>query len=142
MKYELDDTEEGREQLQRLKDKALMLKIITLDELGKDPLYNVSNMNKREKIKLQVEVERKWGEMTDEKILELFNEICIQTIFDTQGMEYEDMPCSSVGRPQLPKEEVERISKLPEEEQKRICGKVLCPQLDKAKEEESMESVD
>lgn len=127
MKFELDDTEEGKEQLQRLKDKALMLKIISLDELGKDPLFDVSRMNKREKIKLQVEVERKWGEMTDESILELFNDICIGTIFDTQGTEYENMPCSSVGRPQLPKEEVERISLLPEEEQKRICGKVLCP---------------
>jgi hypothetical protein len=138
MKFELDDTDEGREQLQRLRDKALMLKIISLDELGKDPLFDVSRMNKREKIKLQVEVERKWGEMTDESILTLFNEICIQTIFDTQGMEYEDMPCSSIGRPQLPKEEVERISLLPEDEQKRICGKVLCPQ----SKEENMESVD
>jgi hypothetical protein len=123
MRIELDP--EDTETLQKLKDKALMLKIICLDELGKDPLFDVSRMNKREKIKLQVEVEKRWKEMSDPTIIELFNDICIQTIFDTQGPEYEDMPVSSIGRPQLPKEEVERISALPPEEQLKICGKVL-----------------
>jgi hypothetical protein len=117
----IDDTET----LQKLKDKAMMLKIICLDDLGKDPLFDVSRMNRREKVRLQVEVEKRWKEMPDSDIIEQFNEICIQTIFDTQGPEYEDLPVTSVGRPQLPKEEVERISLLPEEDQKKICGKVL-----------------
>lgn len=139
MKIELEagDTET----LQKLKDKAMMLKIICLDDLGKDPLFDVSRMNKREKVRLQVEVEKRWNVMPDADIIEQFNEICIQTIFDTQGPQYENMPVTSVGRPQLPKEEVERISLLPEEEQKRICGKVLCPQLDKVEKELTMESV-
>jgi len=123
MRIELDP--EDTETLQKLKDKALMLKFICLDELGKDPLFDVGRMNKREKVRLQVEVEKRWKEMPDADIIEQFNEICIQTIFDTQGPEYEDLPVSSVGRPQLPKEEVERISALPPEEQLKICGKVL-----------------
>jgi hypothetical protein len=139
MKIELEagDTET----LQKLKDKAMMLKIICLDDLGKDPLFDVSRMNKREKVRLQVEVEKRWNVMPDADIIEQFNEICIQTIFDTQGPEYENMPVTSVGRPQLPKEEVERISLLPEDEQKRICGKVLCPQLKEKEEEPTMEVV-
>jgi len=121
IELDIDDTET----LQKLKDKAMMLKIICLDDLGKDPLFDVSRMNRREKVRLQVEVEKRWKEMPDSDIIEQFNEICIQTIFDTQGPEYEDLPVTSVGRPQLPKEEVERISALPEEDQKKICGKVL-----------------
>jgi hypothetical protein len=96
MKFELEPGD--TETLQKLKDKAMMLKIICLDELGKDPLFDVSSMNKREKVKLQVEVERKWNDMLDSDIIKLFNEICIQTIFDKNGTEYEQMTCGSVGK--------------------------------------------
>jgi DNA primase large subunit len=126
MKIEVDASD--TDTMKRLKDKALMLKTICLDEMGKDPMYDVSSMNKREKVKLQVEVERKWNDMPDPEIIRLFNEICTETIFDSKGMDYEHMPVGHVSRPQLPKEEVERISALPEEEQLRIYGRVLRPE--------------
>jgi hypothetical protein len=124
MKIELDASD--TETLKKLKDKALMLKIICLDTMGKDPLFDVSNMSKRDKVKLQVEVEKKWNDMPDADILAVFNEVCTQTIFDANSkVEYEQMPCGFTNRPQLPKEEVERISLLPDEEQLKICGRVL-----------------
>ena len=125
MKFELDASD--TETLQKLKDKTLMIKTICLDEMGKSPIFDVSSMTKREKVKLQVEIERKWNEMQDGDILALFNEICTQTIFDEKGVDYENMSCGLVGRPQLPKEEVERISALSEEQQRQICGRVLKP---------------
>lgn len=126
MRLELDPSD--TELLQKLKDRALMLKTICLDEMGKSPLFDVSSMTKRDKIKLQVEVERKWTEMEDNDILRLFNEICTQTIFDENSkISYEHMTCESIGKPQLPEAEVKRISELPEEQQLQICGRVLKP---------------
>jgi hypothetical protein len=123
MKIELDlnDTDT----LQRLKDKAMMLKVICLDEIGKSPMVNVSNMVKRDKVKLKVEIEKKWDTMNDADILKLFNEICIQTIFDTNGPEAEILPVGISNRPELPEQEITELKTLPAEEQMRRCGQVF-----------------
>jgi hypothetical protein len=123
MKFELDQND--TETLQKLKDKALMLKVICLDEMGKSPMVNVSNMVKRDKVKLKVEIEKKWDVMPDADILKLFNEICTETIFDENGMDVEKMPVIAPSNPELPEAEVERISALPPQEQLKICGRIL-----------------
>ena len=123
MKIELDQSD--TETLKKLKDKALMLKVICLDEMGKSPLVNVSNMCKRDKVKLKVEIEKKWESMVDADIINTFNEICVGTILDTNVMDAENMPVIEAGVPELPEDEKERIKALPIKEQIKICGKIL-----------------
>ena len=77
MRIELDPSD--TEGLQRLKDKAMMLRVILLDEQRKSPLTDLSRYNTREKLHLKVEIEKKWL-MPDDEIKALFNEICTQTI--------------------------------------------------------------
>jgi len=127
MRFELDATD--TDNYQKLKDKALMLKVICLDEIGKDPMTNVSAMTKRDKVKLKVEIEKKWDAMPDADILKLFNEICVESIFDVNGMEVEHMPVGISNGPTLPDAEVERISALPPEDQLKICGRILCDEV-------------
>lgn len=123
MKIELDASD--TETLQKLKDKALRLKVICLDGMGKSPMSNVSLFCKRDKDKLTAEIEKRWVEMSDEAIETLFNEICVGTILDTNVMDPENMPVFESGRPELPPDEVERIKALPIRDQLKICGKVL-----------------
>lgn len=89
MKFEVNTPEE----LKHLQDRAMMLKMICLDVLGEKPLADVSRLNKRMKIKLQVEIEKRWE---DTDILQQFNELCIQTIFD--NIDAESLPTINVGR--------------------------------------------
>ena len=103
MKIELDPSD--TKGLENLKARALMLKLLCLDAMGKPVLTDVSTFNKREKVKLQLEIERRWEEPD---ILQKFNELCIQTIFDSN--EYDKMPVISAGLPEnateVPKEAV------------------------------------
>jgi hypothetical protein len=126
MRIELDPSD--TEGLQRLKDKAMMLRIIVLDEQRKSPLTNVSRLNTREKLHLKTEIEKKWS-MPDDEIRNLFNEICTQTIFDRN--EFETMPVISSGKPELPEEELEHIKKLPVAEQLKRTGQVYNANPDK-----------
>jgi hypothetical protein len=87
-------------ELQHNRDKAMMLKCICLDEMNKPILLNMSKATKRDKVKLQVEVERKWG-MPDDEILAKFNELCIQTIFDP-NYETDHLPCAFTGEREDP----------------------------------------
>jgi len=65
--------------------------------------------------------------MPDEEIRTLFNEICTQTIFDSN--DFDTMPVISSGKPELPEEELEHIRKLPVAEQLKRTGQVYtsCP---------------
>ena len=119
MRIELDPSD--TEGLQRLKDKAMMLRVILLDEQRKSPLTDLSRYNTREKLHLKVEIEKKWL-MPDDEIKALFNEICTQTIFDSN--DFESMPVISSGKPELPEEELQHIRKLPVEEQLKRTGHV------------------
>jgi hypothetical protein len=89
MKFEVADETE----LKHYKDKAMMLKMLCLDQMNKNVLSDVSSFSKRDKIKLQVEIEKRWN---DTDILERFNELCIQTIFD--NIDAESLPTITVGR--------------------------------------------
>jgi hypothetical protein len=62
--------------------------------------------------------------MNDADILKMFNEICIQTIFDTNGPEAENLPVGISNRPELPEQEITELKTLPAEEQMRRCGRV------------------
>lgn len=108
MKFEVED----ETQLQHYKDRAMMLKMLALDEMNKYVLSDVSNFSKRDKIKLQVEIEKHWN---DEDIVERFNELCIQTIFEDGKMDIEKMPVIQKGEPEIPEEVKEYQRKWKEE---------------------------
>ena len=75
MKIEAKDEVE----LKHYKDRALMLRMLCLDAMGENILADVSSFQKRKKVKLQLEIEKRWE---DADILERFNELCIQAVFD------------------------------------------------------------
>jgi len=77
----LEGTEE---EIKHYKNRALMLKMLCLEEMGHSPLIDVSTLNKRLRVKLQVEIEKRWD---DTDILEKFNLMCIETIFDKMDVE-------------------------------------------------------
>jgi hypothetical protein len=100
MKIEVNSEEE----LQHYKDRTLMLKMICLDAMGENVMADVSNFSKRQKIKLQVEIEKRWN---DTNIVEKFNELCVQTIFEDGKMEIEKLPVIQCGFPEEPEEQKE-----------------------------------
>ena len=119
MRIELDQSDS--EGLQRLKDRAMMLRVIVLDEQHKSPLTDLSRLNAREKMHMKLEIEKKWS-MPDEEMRTLFNEICTQTIFDSNN--FESMPVISSGKPELPIEEIAHIQTLPVDEQLKRTGRI------------------
>jgi hypothetical protein len=110
MKFEVADETE----LKHYKDKAMMLKMLCLDQMGKNVLSDVSSFSKRDKIKLQVEIEKRWN---DTDIIERFNELCIQTIFEDGKMDTENLPVTQKGEPEIPEEVKEYQRKMKEEKQ-------------------------
>lgn len=108
MKFEVADETE----LKHYKDKAMMLKMLCLDQMGKNVLSDVSSFSKRDKVKLQVEIEKRWE---DKDIVERFNELCIQTIFEDGKMETEKLPVIQKGEPEIPEEVKEYQRKWKEE---------------------------
>lgn len=108
MKFEVADETE----LKHYKDRAMMLKMLALDLMNKSPLSDVSSFSKRDKIKLQVEIEKHWE---DKDIVERFNELCVQTIFEDGKMEIEKLPVVESGTPQIPDEVKEYQEKWREE---------------------------
>ena len=83
------------EELQRKKDKALRCKMLCLEKMGKHPLFNVSNMNQREKKKLIVMVREMFDNVPDIDIINDFNEMCSESIFDLK----EDYTTYSIKNP-------------------------------------------
>ena len=81
----------NEEDLQHYKDKTLMLKMLCLEDMGHNPMTDVSSLNKRLKVKLLVDIEKRWD---DTDVLEKFNELCIQTIFD-EKYDYTKLPVIS-----------------------------------------------
>jgi hypothetical protein len=108
MKFEVADETE----LKHYKDRALMLKMLALDEMNKNVLSDVSNFSKRDKIKLQVEIEKHWD---DKDIVERFNELCVQTIFEDGKMDIESLPVKESIGPVVPDEVKEYQEKWKEE---------------------------
>lgn len=108
MKFEVADEKE----LQHYKDRAMMLKMLALDHMNKNVLSDVSTFSKRDKIKLQVEIETHWD---DKDIVERFNELCIQTIFEDGKMDIEAMPVKESIGPVVPDEVKEYQQKWKEE---------------------------
>ena len=100
MKFEVADETE----LKHYKDRALMLKMLCLDQMNKNVMSDVSTFSKRDKIKLQVEIERHWE---DKDIVERFNELCVQTIFEDGKMDIESLPVGVTIDPVEPEEQKE-----------------------------------
>jgi len=115
MKFEVANEEE----LQHYKDRAMMLKMLALDQMGKDVMTNPSSFSKRDKIRLQVEIEKHWD---DKDIVERFNELCVQTIFEDGKMITENLSVIQKGEPEVPeavKQELEENIRKREEEKRK-----------------------
>jgi hypothetical protein len=112
MKFEVADETE----LKHFKDRAMMLKMLSLDKMGKNILADTSSFSKRDKIRLQAEIEKQWD---DKDIVERFNELCIQTIFEDGKMDVEKLTVTQSGSPEIPEEEKEYMRKRQEENEKR-----------------------
>jgi hypothetical protein len=108
MKIECDD----EIQLQHYKDRLTMLKMLCLDSMGENVLVDMNTLTKRQKVKLQVEIERRWN---DTDIVEKFNELCIQTIFEDGKMIPEKLPTGQTIDPVEPEEQKEYRKKWKEE---------------------------
>jgi len=110
MKFEVKDEAE----LKHFRDRSLMLKMLCLDQMGKDVMSDVSAFSKRDKVKLQVEMEKRWN---DTDIVERFNELCIQTIFEDGKMNPEKLPVVETYSAVEPEEQTEYRRKWKEENQ-------------------------
>ena len=112
---------ETPEQFQHYKDRATMLRMLGLDDMNEKPLANVSSFSKRQKIKLQVYIEKHWD---DDDIVTQFNELCIQTIFEDGKMNPEEMVVGETTEPTIPECELNNLKewlenkKLEEEKKK------------------------
>jgi hypothetical protein len=121
MKFEVANEEE----LQHYKDRAMMLKMLSLDQMGKDVMTNPSTFSKRDKIRLQVEIEKHWD---DKDIVERFNELCAQTIFEDGKMITENLSVKQKGEPEVPeavKQELEENIRKREEEKRKKEEEVM-----------------
>jgi hypothetical protein len=78
-----------------IKNRVIKLKIIVFDELGKDPLSNYNDLRERDKKRFLDIIKKYDSEKTDEEIDKLFNEICIETIFDYRKVDYSTLPIYS-----------------------------------------------
>jgi len=88
----------NEEELQQFKDKAMKLKVILLDRLGKHPLQNPSFFNKREKDKFLCKIREMWNEITDDEVNKEFNSIVCDNLF-TNGADVSNYPCVNIDLP-------------------------------------------
>lgn len=70
------------EELAKLKEKAMKVKIIVLEDMNKHPLTNVSTFSKREKAKVLEKMEFLFASYTDEQIDKEFNAIVCDKLLD------------------------------------------------------------
>lgn len=73
------------EQLAHKKEMAQRAKCLCLESMGMHPLFNVSNMNMRDKKKLIEKVRVMLDEETEEWITNEFNELCCEKLFGKEG---------------------------------------------------------
>jgi len=87
------------EELDKLKTRAMKLKVIVLDAWDKHPLQNPSLFNNRQKQRFTDEIKVLWNTMSDEQINKEFNDICCSRLF-TEGADVSTYPCyEPVGTP-------------------------------------------
>jgi hypothetical protein len=79
------------EELNKLKEKAMKVKIIVLEDMNKPPLTNVSNFNKRDKSKVLEKMEFLFTSYTDEQIDKEFNSIVCDKLLDS-GIDISQYP--------------------------------------------------
>jgi len=73
------------EQLKALKDKATKVKLISLDRMGKHPLYNPKRMKDKERHKLvalMIELFKRPDEVVDAEFNEIVNDKLLDNEFD------------------------------------------------------------
>jgi hypothetical protein len=81
------ETTETTPQTDHKRDYITMVKVISLDRLGKNPLANPSFFRRREKEELKLLMEHIIGDMSEEEIQKEFNEVCCEKLF-TAGADY------------------------------------------------------
>jgi hypothetical protein len=91
------------EELQALKDKTLMLRMIALDEMELSPLTNFSSISRRKQQKVQALILNKW-ETPYAEIKELFDKIVCDDVLDPMTCVIENLPCREIGKPELPED--------------------------------------
>jgi hypothetical protein len=96
------------EELQALKDKTLMLRMIALDEMELSPLTNFSSISKRKQQKVEALILNKW-ETPYAEIKELFDKIVCDDVLDPKTCVIENMPCMEIGKPELPEDYKEML---------------------------------
>lgn len=74
------------------KIRVTKLKVIVFDEIGKEPLSDYRDLRERDKKRFLTLLTKYDNEMSDEDIDKLFNEICIDTIFDYKKVDYSSLP--------------------------------------------------
>lgn len=117
------------EELQALKDKTLMLRMVALDEMGISPLTNLSAVSKRKQQKVQALILNKW-ETPYSEIKKIFDAIICDDILDPRVCDVEHLPCLDIGAPDLPEDYKQMLK---DEEQAKAK--------DEAKDEAKEESV-
>jgi hypothetical protein len=91
------------EELQALKDKTLMLRMVALDEMGISPLTNLSAISKRKQQKVEALILNKW-ETPYSEIKKIFDAIICDDILDPRVCDVEHLPCLDIGTPDLPED--------------------------------------
>jgi len=86
------------DELNRLKEKAMKLKVILLDDWDKHPLQNPALFDKRRRERFEKELKDMWYKMTDEQIEKEFNDICCGRLF-ADGVDISAYPCAEMGSP-------------------------------------------
>jgi hypothetical protein len=79
------------DELEKLKTRAMKLKVILLDTWDKHPLQNPALFNKRQRDRFTSELKSMWNSMTDEQIDKEFNEICCERLF-VAGADFSNYP--------------------------------------------------
>ena len=99
---------ETPEELQEYKDRALMLRVIALDEMGVPPLLNLSAISRRKQQKVEAMILNKW-ELPMSDIKDTFNRIVCDDLLDPKTVVIENLPCSNIGVPDLPEDYKEML---------------------------------
>jgi hypothetical protein len=70
------------EELNKMKERVMKIKLIILDKMGKHPLENPSYFKQTVKNKILKGIEEYLDAKTDEEITQEFNEVCLEKLFD------------------------------------------------------------
>lgn len=70
------------DELERLKEKAMKVKMIVLEDMNKHPLSNCSTFSKREKAKVLEKMEFLFASYTDDEIDKEFNAIVCDKLLE------------------------------------------------------------